>query len=116
MSHEITSFLSQQWQRIQTILPNLESLDFDTILRRRNDAEWYQKIVDVAAQQSEKVPMYKEDNGVKALLSFSMLCLIAFDVKTNQYDQGILFRLSMSILLPIVSFAWWCQTNNAVFK
>lgn len=81
----------------------------------RNEAEWCQKVVNIAAQQSENVPIYNEDNGVKALLSFSMLCLIAFDVKTNQHDQGILFRLSMSILLPIVSFALM-ETNDAVFK
>lgn len=85
------------------MLPNLEALDFGTHLDRRKEAEWYQKIMDSAAQQKGKVSTFGEDDGIKSLLSFSMLCLISADAKKEQNDKGDLLKLSMSILLPIVS-------------
>ena len=103
LSEEIISSISQQWQRVQTMLPNLEALDFDTHLARRKEAEWYQNILDKAAQQRGNVSTFGEDDGIKSLLSFSMLCLITADAKKNQHSQGDFLNLSMSILLPIVS-------------
>jgi len=110
LSDEITSSIGQQWQRVQTLLPNLEALDFDTHLDKRKEAEWYQKIIDSAAQQRGKVSTFGEDDGIKSLLSFSMLCLIAADAKKNQNDQGNFLKLSMSILLPIVSLHLMTKT------
>jgi hypothetical protein len=104
----MTSAISQQWQQVQTTLPNLEALNFDTYLDRRKDADWYQKIIENAAQQKGKVFVFGEDHGIKSLLSFSMLCLIAANTKKEENDKGDLLKLSMSILLPIVSlFGTW---------
>jgi len=85
------------------MLPNLEALDFDTHLDRRKDADWYQKIIVSAAQLKGKVFTFGEDLGIKSLLSFSMLCLLAAGTKENQNDKDDLLKLSMSILLPMVS-------------
>lgn len=103
MSEEITSSISHQWRLVQTMLPNLEALDFDAHLEGRKEAEWYQKVIDSAAQQKGRVSRFGEDYGIKSLLSFSMLCLIAADAKESQHDQGGFMKLSLSILLPIVS-------------
>lgn len=114
MPQEITSAIGRLWQIVQRILPNLEELDFENHLDRRKDAEWYKTILNNVAQQKGKISSFGEDEGIKLLLSFVTLCLIAADTKKKKNEKGDLVKLSMSILLPIVSVCLIMQDEDFI--
>ena len=65
---------------MSAILPELEILPFERHLEERKRTSWYQKVMGNIEKQSidsKKIQSYGEDDGIKALLSFSSLCLLA---------------------------------------
>ena len=104
LSDNVASAISEQWQYMQNILPNLEILRFDMRLSERTNSEWYQKVMRNMKKQSSdfcKISSYGEADAIMSLLSFSMLCLIAA-LHSEGVEKDEFVKLSMSVLLPTV--------------
>ena len=90
---------------MSAILPELEILPFERHLEERKRTSWYQKVMGNIEKQSidsKKIQYYGEDDGIKALLSFSSLCLLAAEGSEGD-EKDELLGFSLSVLLPIVS-------------
>ncbi len=90
---------------MSAILPELEILPFERYLEERKRTRWYQKVMGNIEKQSidtKKIQSYGEDDGIKALLSFSSLCLFAAEGSEGD-EKHELLGFSLSVLLPIVS-------------
>ena len=61
LSQDITSIISQQWQRVQSMLPNLEVLDFESHMDDRKNTDWYQSAMNNVKQQTGKVAIFGEE-------------------------------------------------------
>ena len=70
----------------------------------RKSQDWYKQAFANMKKQNidpRKIARYGEEDGIRALLSFSTLCLIAAeDSEGKEKDEFV--KLSMSILLPMV--------------
>ena len=95
----VASSIAEQWEHIQEICPHLEVLPFELHLTERKKLSWYQKVL--RRSQDKKISMFAEEDGIKALLSFSTLCLHAAE-KSEGDEKDEFIKLSFSILLPLV--------------
>ena len=102
----VASIVAEQWYHISAILPDLEVLPFESHLDERKKHGWYKKVIQNMEKQSidsTKIALNNEEMGMRALLSFSSLCLIAAEESEgDEKDEYV--KLSMSVLLPIVRF------------
>ena len=94
------SAVTEQWDYISQILPDLEELPFEAHLDDRKKMSWYRN-VEKQGIPSSKISTYGEEDGIRALLSFSTLCLIAAEESEGDEKDEFL-KLSMSVLLPMV--------------
>ena len=104
MPKNLASVVAEQWEHIQAILPELEILPFELHHEERRKKGWYQKAMRNVGIDS-KISLYGEEDGIKALLSFSALCLIAAE-ESEDDEKDEFVKLSMSILLPLVRIIW----------
>ena len=105
LAKSVASSVAEQWERLSAILPELEILPFERHLEERKSTSWYQKVMGNIEKQSidsKKIQSYGEDDGIKALLSFSSLCLLAAEGSEGD-EKDELLGFSLSVLLPIVS-------------
>ena len=121
LPQRVASSIAEQWDCIQSILPDLEVLPFEARLDERQKMSWYQKVMrNKQSIDSSKISLYGEADGVRALLSFSMLCLIAAkESEGNEREE--LIRNSMSVLLPMAQFSidkqvWQSTIGTAVIN
>ena len=101
----LESEVSEQWALLGSILPEMEELDFDRELDKRKSTEWYRKVqqsMNKEGLSTTDIALQSEAVGLRALLSFSLLCLLAAE-QTEGDDQDGFVKLAMSILLPAVS-------------
>ena len=81
---------------MSAILPELEILPFEQHLKERKRMSWYQKVRGNIEKQSinlKKIQSYVEDSGIKALLSFLNLCLLAAEgSKSDEMDELLGFH------------------------
>jgi len=107
LSSYITDEIGSQWRMVNSILQNLESVEYERNLSRRMNAEWYQKVKDnLKKKGSEKntIACFGEHDALRILLSFSNLSLIAAKHSDEDQKDGFM-RLSMSVLLPLTQFS-----------
>ena len=100
----VASIVAEQWYHISTILPDLEVLPFESYLDERRKLPWYQKVARNIEKQtidSSKIALNAEEEGIRALLSFSSLCLIVAEESEGDEREEYV-KLSVSVLLPIV--------------
>ncbi len=105
LPNNLASSVAEQWEYIAHVLPDLETLPFQIHLEERKKSDWYQRVMRNIGKQSAKckIACYGEEDGIQALLSFSMLCLLASkESEGNARDE--LLKTSFSVLLPMVSF------------
>ena len=97
--------VAEQWARLSDkLLPELEVLPFERHLEERKRTSWYQNVMGNIEKQSidsKEIQSHGEDDGIKALLSFSSLCLHAAE-RCEGDEKDELLGFSLSILLPIV--------------
>ena len=97
----LATSIAEQWEQLQAVLPDLELLPFKLHLTERKKLSWYSKVSRNIGSGSKKTSMYAEEDGIKALLSFSTLCLsVAEESEGDEKDEYV--KLSLSILLPLV--------------
>lgn len=106
LSNDVITSLSRQWEHVHRILPNLD-LRFEAALKQRRDKNWYQKMMSIVKRQRSKIALYKENEGLMTLLSFSTICLVAAE-DSDGGEKDRLLKLAMSILLPMVR-RWKCS-------
>ena len=104
LPNNVASSVAEQWEYISSILPNLETLPFQMHLEERTQMDWYQRVMRNIGKLSDKckIAFYGEEDGIQALLSFSMLCLLAAK-ESNGDERDELLKNSFSVLLPMVS-------------
>lgn len=100
LSNDVISSLSRQWEHVHRILPSLD-LRYEAAFKLRKEQEWYKKIMSLVKRQNSKIAIYKENEGLMTLLSFSTICLIAAE-NSDRGEKDRLLKLAMSILLPMV--------------
>lgn len=99
------SIVEDQWYNIAIILPDLEALKFDCRLDERKRMSWYINVMKNLEKQgidASKISCNGEEDGIRALLSFSSLCLIIAQ-ESEEGEKNEFVKLAMSVLLPIVS-------------
>ncbi|KAL7543089.1 hypothetical protein ACHAXR_012410 [Thalassiosira sp. AJA248-18] len=104
----IASVMTEQWDHIAAILPDIEVLSFESHLEERKKLSWYQKIMKNMEKQNvdpNKISLHGEENGLVSLLAFSSLCLIAAEQSEGDDERDEFVKLSMSVLLPITQFS-----------
>ncbi len=86
------------------MLPGWEVLPFERHLEERKRTSWYQKVmgnIEKHSIESKEIHSHGEDDGIKALLSFSSLCLLVAE-RSEGDEKEELLGFSLSVLLPIV--------------
>ncbi|KAL9188503.1 hypothetical protein ACHAXT_006881 [Thalassiosira profunda] len=103
----VVSMIAEQWDLLHTLLPNTEGLRYEALLNERSQTGWYQKAMKTMGSRGidpSKIPIYGEENAIRALLLYSMLCLVAAkECEGGEKDEFV--KLSMSILLPMTQFS-----------
>lgn len=103
LPNNLASLVAEQWEYISSILPNLETLPFQKYLQEREQLDWYQRVMRNIGKQASKckIAFYGEEDGIHALLSFSLLCLlVAEESEGDERDE--LLKNAFSVLLPMV--------------
>ena len=106
LANNVASSVAEQWEHVSAILPELEPLPFERHLEEQKRMSWYRKVMSNMEKQcidSKKILTYGEDDGIKALLSFSRLCRIAAKESVGD-EKNELLGFSLSVLLPITQF------------
>lgn len=119
----LESEVSEQWDLLGSILPEMEALDFDKELDKRKSTEWYKRVqqsMNKEGLSTTDIALQSEDKGLRSLLSFSWLCLLAAE-QTEGDDQDGFVKLAMSILLPATQFCidkhiWHSQIGKKVIN
>lgn len=105
LPHEVASTIGKQWELISTLVNNMEVLPYELHLDERTKISWYEKAMKIIEKQSiGSIPSFKEDDGLKALLSFSKLCLLSAAQSSEGNEKDELLKQSFSILLPVTQF------------
>jgi len=93
----------------------LEELPFALLLNERRKMDWYERVMRNFEKQSTKckTAFYGEEDGIRALLSYSMLCLLAAE-QSGGDERDELLKNSFSVLLPMVSsdVRFWLPVSN----
>ena len=106
VANSVAFSVAEQWELLSTLFPELERLPFERYLEEQTRLSWYKKVMANMEKQSidsKKIVSYGEDDGIKALISFSRLCLIAAEGNEGDERQELL-ACSLSVLLPITQF------------
>lgn len=102
LPQSVASTIGEQWERVSLLLKNMDVLPFEVHLDERTKMNWYEKAMKIIEKQNiGSISSFGEDEGIKALLEFSKLCLLSAQNKEdNEKDE--LLKLSFSVLLPVV--------------
>ncbi|KAL3759192.1 hypothetical protein ACHAWU_001210 [Discostella pseudostelligera] len=85
----VVSLIAEQWEYVSSILPD-------------NKNNWYERAMRNFEKQKTKCKTaFYEEDGIRALLSYSMLCLLAAE-ESGGDERDEFLRTSFSVLLPMV--------------
>jgi hypothetical protein len=98
--------LSDQWDMLNSQLPEICSFNFRAQLVDLQATTWYIENEEKhKARQGKTIPSFGEDVGLSILLIFSRMCMrLAAEVDEQRQKDKFLFT-SMSILLPMSQFS-----------
>jgi hypothetical protein len=98
--------LSDQWDALNSQLPETCAFDFQARLEALKQTQWYTENKERhALHRSSSIASYGEDSGLLLLLSLSRACLLfAADLDEASHKDKLLFT-SLSILLPMSQFS-----------
>lgn len=103
VSDAIEAELVEQWELVQTRLPESFAFDFRAKLKTLRDSVWYKESRERQAttEARHRIVFYGEDVALSALLSFSRVCLV---FATDNVVNEKLYLIALSILLPVSQF------------
>lgn len=100
VSSETEIELFHEWDRMGKLMPWASSFDFKGALSTTKNSKWY-KSADLDYDH-ETIAAHGEDNGMKILLIFSNLCLLAAEASPTKAAIDALVKTALSVLLPMV--------------
>jgi hypothetical protein len=111
LSTDAEAELSQQWDEITALLPNLPLVDFRGRLAKVKESDWYMNEVKERTETTSVAPIarYGEDDGLQIFLAFSAICLKLAKLTSNEQTWNTMLQASLSVLLPVVSTLVWFQ-------
>lgn len=104
MSDEATSYLSQLWQKIESLIPTLSALDFDNAAMNVKKSDWYQKAVQHLETEFKSIPIacHGEESALNILFIFAHAALLMAKHEQDDVKTEVLLKYALSILLPTV--------------
>jgi hypothetical protein len=98
--------LSDQWDMLNSHLPEASSFNFRAHLGALKATPWYTENEDKhKARQNNAIPSFGEDVGLSILSTFSRICIHLAAGIDEQHQKDRLLFTSMSILLPMSQFS-----------
>jgi hypothetical protein len=104
--------VSNQWAKIASMMPYFPKLNFLERVAGVKEKDWYADEVEnrKRANASDPIARYAEDDGVALFFAFSSLCLRLAESESDVDVRNQLLKISLSILLPVVSQQPWVST------